>query len=90
MRSAFVDAFKILKLFKEGYYNTLVSTSIGEEGLDIGEVDRIICYDSQKTPIRMVKSFVPNLEFDISLNTLLSFSVSGERVGSETALLMFC
>jgi ERCC4-related helicase len=32
----------------------LVSTSIGEEGLDIGEVDMIICYDAQKTPIRMV------------------------------------
>lgn len=32
----------------------LVSTSIGEEGLDIGEVDMIVCYDAQKTPIRMV------------------------------------
>ena len=32
----------------------LVSTSIGEEGLDIGEVDVIVCYDAQKTPIRMV------------------------------------
>jgi Lhr-like helicase len=27
----------------------LVSTSIGEEGLDIGEVDLIICYDSQSS-----------------------------------------
>ena len=35
-------------------YNVLVSTSIGEEGLDIGEVDLIVCYDAQKTPIRMV------------------------------------
>lgn len=32
----------------------LVATSIGEEGLDIGEVDLIVCYDAQKTPIRMV------------------------------------
>ena len=32
----------------------MVSTSIGEEGLDIGEIDRIICYDSSKSAIRMV------------------------------------
>jgi ATP-dependent DNA helicase MPH1 len=31
-----------------------VATSVGEEGLDIGEVDLIVCYDAQKTPIRMV------------------------------------
>jgi ERCC4-related helicase len=33
----------------------LVATSIGEEGLDIGEVDLIVCYDSQASPIRMVR-----------------------------------
>jgi Lhr-like helicase len=32
--------------FKKGTYNTIVATSIGEEGLDIGEVDLIVCYDS--------------------------------------------
>ena len=32
----------------------LVSTSIGEEGLDIGEIDRIVCYDAQQSSIRMV------------------------------------
>ena len=32
-----------------------MSTSIGEEGLDIGEIDLIVCYDAQKTPIRMVR-----------------------------------
>ena len=45
---------KVIKKFKAGEYNVLVSTSVGEEGLDIGEVDMIICYESQKTPIRMV------------------------------------
>ena len=35
-------------------FNVLVATSVGEEGLDIGEVDLIVCYDAQKTPIRMV------------------------------------
>ena len=44
----------MIRKFKAGEFNILVSTSIGEEGLDIGEVDMIVCYDAQKTPIRMV------------------------------------
>lgn len=40
--------------YKSGKFNTLVATSIGEEGLDIGEVDLIICYDSSASPIRLV------------------------------------
>lgn len=50
--------------FKGGAFNVLVATSIGEEGLDIGEVDVIYCYDAQKSPIRMVGppvySFLPH------------------------------
>ena len=46
---------EILKQFKSGKYNTLVATSIGEEGLDIGEVDLIVCYDCSKSPIRMLQ-----------------------------------
>ncbi|EFR03054.1 helicase domain-containing protein [Nannizzia gypsea CBS 118893] len=46
---------EIIKKFKEGTYNTIVATSIGEEGLDIGEVDLIICYDSSASPIRMLQ-----------------------------------
>lgn len=45
----------IIKKFKSGTYNTLVATSIGEEGLDIGEVDLIVCYDCSKSPIRMLQ-----------------------------------
>lgn len=41
--------------FKKGSYNVFVSTSIGEEGLDIGEVDLIICYDVPKSPIRLIQ-----------------------------------
>lgn len=45
-----------MKAFREGTCNTLLSTSIGEEGLDVGEVDLIICFDiSSKSPIRMVQ-----------------------------------
>ncbi|KAI9875469.1 MAG: 3'-5' DNA helicase [Pleopsidium flavum] len=46
---------EIVDKFKKGVYNTIVATSIGEEGLDIGEVDLIICYDSSASPIRMLQ-----------------------------------
>ncbi|CAK9441188.1 uncharacterized protein LODBEIA_P50570 [Lodderomyces beijingensis] len=46
---------QIIKQFKNGEYNVLVATSIGEEGLDIGEVDLIICYDSTASPIKNIQ-----------------------------------
>lgn len=45
----------VVEKFKQGTYNTIVATSIGEEGLDIGEVDLIVCYDSSASPIRMLQ-----------------------------------
>jgi ATP-dependent DNA helicase MPH1 len=44
-----------LERFKGGEFNVLVATSIGEEGLDIGQVDLIVCYDSSASPIRMLQ-----------------------------------
>lgn len=41
--------------FRAGQFNVLVATSIGEEGLDIGQVDLIICYDASASPIRMLQ-----------------------------------
>ncbi|XMA14149.1 hypothetical protein WAI453_006940 [Rhynchosporium graminicola] len=41
--------------FKAGIMNVLVATSIGEEGLDIGQVDLIVCYDASASPIRMLQ-----------------------------------
>ena len=41
--------------FKRGVFNVIVATSIGEEGLDIGEVDLIVCYDASSSPIRMLQ-----------------------------------
>ncbi|XP_013915405.1 PREDICTED: Fanconi anemia group M protein [Thamnophis sirtalis] len=49
------EQLEVVKHFREGGYNTLVSTCVGEEGLDIGEVDLIICFDAQKSPIRLVQ-----------------------------------
>lgn len=45
----------VVAQFKAQTFNTLVATSIGEEGLDIGEVDLIICYDASSSPIRMLQ-----------------------------------
>ncbi|XP_047395894.1 Fanconi anemia group M protein [Sciurus carolinensis] len=49
------EQLEVVKQFRDGGYNTLVSTCVGEEGLDIGEVDLIICFDAQKSPIRLIQ-----------------------------------
>ncbi|CAO2656998.1 Nn.00g058010.m01.CDS01 [Neocucurbitaria sp. VM-36] len=49
------EQLDVIEKFKTGTHNTLIATSIGEEGLDIGEVDLIICYDSKASPIRMLQ-----------------------------------
>jgi len=38
-----------------GGYNVIVATSIGEEGLDIMEVDLVICFDANISPLRMIQ-----------------------------------
>ncbi|EPE07859.1 atp-dependent dna helicase mph1 [Ophiostoma piceae UAMH 11346] len=49
------DQIKAIQRFKDGEFNVLVATSIGEEGLDIGQVDLIVCYDASSSPIRMLQ-----------------------------------
>ncbi|GAA5962894.1 hypothetical protein JCM3765_005908 [Sporobolomyces pararoseus] len=49
------EQLETIRKFKKGVYNVLVATSIGEEGLDIGEIDLIICYEANKSPIRMLQ-----------------------------------
>jgi ATP-dependent DNA helicase MPH1 len=46
---------QVIEKFKKNDYNCLVATSIGEEGLDIGEVDFIIIYNCPKTSIKAVR-----------------------------------
>lgn len=46
---------KTIQDFKKGKINVIVATSIGEEGLDIGQVDLIVCYDASASPIRMLQ-----------------------------------
>ncbi|XP_049917156.1 Fanconi anemia group M protein [Epinephelus moara] len=49
------EQLEVVCRFRQGGFNTLVSTCVGEEGLDIGEVDLIVCFDAQKNPIRLVQ-----------------------------------
>lgn len=50
-----VKQLETLAKFKSGVFNVIVATSIGEEGLDIGQVDLIVCYDASGSPIRMLQ-----------------------------------
>ncbi|RUS84788.1 hypothetical protein EGW08_007472, partial [Elysia chlorotica] len=49
------EQLEVMRQFRETGCNTLVSTCVGEEGLDIGDVDLIICFDAHKSPIRLVQ-----------------------------------
>lgn len=46
---------RVLQEFRKGSFNCLVCTCIGEEGLDIGDVDLIVHFDCLSSPIRMIQ-----------------------------------
>lgn len=78
----------MIKNFKEGVYNVLVATSIGEEGLDIGEVDMIICYDAQKTPIRMVRLFSVSMTWRLVWLQLQRVGRTGRKRAGRVEVLL--
>ncbi|CAK9205714.1 unnamed protein product [Sphagnum troendelagicum] len=45
----------VLQKFRAGGYNTIVATYIAEEGLDIMEMDLVICFDANVSPICMIQ-----------------------------------
>ncbi|MFW9999030.1 MAG: DEAD/DEAH box helicase [Candidatus Hodarchaeota archaeon] len=49
------EQIRLLSEFKEGIYNTLVGTSVAEEGLDIEECDLVIFYDVVPSAIRSIQ-----------------------------------
>jgi Fanconi anemia group M protein len=49
------EQLSIISDFKSGIYNTLVCTSVGEEGLDIPSVDLVIFYDAVASEIRNIQ-----------------------------------
>ncbi|MFW9880564.1 MAG: DEAD/DEAH box helicase, partial [Candidatus Thorarchaeota archaeon] len=44
-----------LEKFKKGVYNVLVSTNVGEEGLDITECELVVFYDVVASEIRLIQ-----------------------------------
>ena len=46
---------EILEQFKQGQYNVLVSTNVGEEGLDIAECDLVVFYDVVASETRFIQ-----------------------------------
>ena len=46
---------KVLEEFREGKFNVIVATSIGEEGLDIPKVDLVIFYEPIPSAIRHIQ-----------------------------------
>jgi ERCC4-related helicase/ERCC4-type nuclease len=49
------EQIQMLQDFREGTYNTLVATSVAEEGLDIAECDLVIFYDVIPSEIRTIQ-----------------------------------
>jgi len=49
------EQMKILDNFRNGVFNVLVATSIGEEGLDIPKVDLVIFYEPLPSAIRSIQ-----------------------------------
>ena len=46
---------KIIKSFKMGNYDVLISTSVAEEGIDIPAVDLVILYEPVPSEVRMIQ-----------------------------------
>ena len=49
------EQMRILRSFREGTYNVLVTTSIGEEGLHVPDVEHVIFYEAVPSEIRMIQ-----------------------------------
>jgi len=49
------EQIRVLDEFREGNYNILISTSVGEEGLDIPQVDLVVFYEPVPSAIRKIQ-----------------------------------
>ncbi|MHA1996063.1 MAG: DEAD/DEAH box helicase family protein [Candidatus Hodarchaeales archaeon] len=49
------DQLKVIDQFKNGDFKVLISTSVGEEGLDVGNCDLVVFYDSVPSVVRAIQ-----------------------------------
>ncbi|MGI5965251.1 MAG: helicase-related protein [Candidatus Methanomethylophilaceae archaeon] len=49
------EQIEVLKGFRDGTYNIVVSTSVGEEGLDVASTDAVIFYEPVPSEIRTIQ-----------------------------------
>jgi len=50
-----VEQKRVIQDFRQAKFNTLVATCIAEEGLDIPEVQLIVCFDGAASPLRDIQ-----------------------------------
>ncbi|KAJ2951902.1 hypothetical protein O0L34_g4153 [Tuta absoluta] len=73
-----MQLLRVMRSFREGGCNTLVATCVAEEGLDVGSVDLIICFDiSTRSPIRLVQRLVQSSSQKQQLRVMRSFREGG-------------
>ncbi|XP_063702792.1 Fanconi anemia group M protein [Culicoides brevitarsis] len=49
------EQLAVMKEFREGKSNCLIATCVVEEGIDVGDVMMIVCFDSSSNPTRFVQ-----------------------------------
>ncbi|MHA2093468.1 MAG: DEAD/DEAH box helicase [Candidatus Hodarchaeales archaeon] len=49
------EQLKVVEQFKNGEIKVLISTSVGEEGLDVGNCDLVVFYDSVPSVVRAIQ-----------------------------------
>ncbi len=80
----------MVERFRKGGYNVLVSTSVGEEGLDIGDVDLIVCFDVSSSPLRLVQRMGRTGRKRAGKIVILVTEGKEEQVGYLFLLFYFC
>ena len=49
------EQIEVVQKFRDGIFQVLVATRVGEEGLDIAEVNQVIFYDNVPSSIRYIQ-----------------------------------
>jgi len=80
------EQIEILGDFKTGTFNILVSTNVGEEGLDIAECDLVVFYDIVSSEIRMIQREGRTARHREGKVVLLYTHNTGDKAKLSTAL----